>query len=119
MAAELIHELNRNESEFDSPALDVYASMYTLSYLFFEKCGKLIILCSYLRSFAAFVDIKDIENEVFNALFIAGIYHSACIYLFRVIEPVPALSTLPPLAKTPYQSALRILYMAMYTSKIR
>lgn len=60
-----------------------------------------------------------ILTEIYSQLFIAGIYHSACIYLFRVLELVPALATLPPLARTPAESSLRILYMAMYTSKIR
>lgn len=63
--------------------------------------------------------LSVILTEIYSQLFIAGIYHSACIYLFRVLELVPALATLPPLARTPAESSLRILYMAMYTSKIR
>ncbi|KAL8276279.1 hypothetical protein RQP46_011307 [Phenoliferia psychrophenolica] len=97
LATELILELNRNQEEFDPPSLDPYATL----------------------SMGAFVDIQDVDNEAFNQLFIAGIYHSACIYLYRVVELVPALASVPPLAKTPAESALRILYMAMYTSKIR
>ncbi|KAM0755173.1 hypothetical protein T439DRAFT_331978 [Meredithblackwellia eburnea MCA 4105] len=93
----LVGDLNRAGEMYDPPSLDPYSTM----------------------SLSAFVDIQDIDNDLFNSLFMAGLYHAACIYLFRVLERVPELAPLSKLRRTPHESALRILFMGMYVSKIR
>lgn len=135
----LVEDMNRSLPVYDPPSLDPYASLWVTFISDFrtlpdpETCSKLHVRLyrlnrhrqrslqqgplAYSRSSPCFRQTTQVMH-LFK-LFMAGLFHGACIYLFRILEPIASLASLPSLSKTPGESALRILYMAMYVSKIR